>query len=88
MTAHIDDIHNPRRLDKLSPHDIEKRLGRLIRHYLRTRSPAIASLVVHHIETLCAHPGFAGGMGDRCVYLRLRAQWRWLANVEPARQGA
>ncbi len=88
MKYDIDDLSRPRRLDKLSPHDIEKRLGQLIRLYLRTRSPATASSVVRHIETLCSHPGFEGDQSDRCVYLRLMTQWRWLAYAAPAEQGA
>ncbi len=58
---------------------IEQRLGKLIRHYVQTRSPAIASSVVRHIEMLCTHPGFEGGSSELCSYLRLKTHWRWLA---------
>lgn len=68
------------RLTELPPDAIEQRLGQLIRHYLQTRSPAIAGSVVRHIETLCAHPAFEGGSGELCAYLRLKTHWRWLAN--------
>lgn len=62
-----------------SPESIERRLARLISHYLETRSPAIARSVVRHIELLCAHPGFEGGAGELCALLRLKTHWRWLA---------
>ena len=68
-----------RPLEALSPDEIESRLGRLIRHYLETRSPAIAGSVVRHIDSLCAHPAFEGGSAERCSYLRLKRHWRWLA---------
>ncbi|WP_078118294.1 hypothetical protein [Thiosocius teredinicola] len=67
------------RLDQLPPDAIEERLAHLIRHYLQTRSPAIAGSVVRHIETLCAHPAFEGGATELCSYLRLKTHWRWLA---------
>ncbi len=70
-----------RRLHTLEPDAIEQRLGRLMRHYLHSRSPAIAQSVVRHIETLCAHPAYTGDNSERCVYLRLRAHWRWLAHT-------
>jgi len=68
---------------------LERRIANLIRHYLRTRSPAIAQSVVRHIEQLCSHPGFEGDARARCAYLRLRTHWRWLAqNATPARETA
>jgi hypothetical protein len=68
------------------PETIERRLGKLIRYYVRTRSPAIAQSVVRHIEQLCAHPGYDGEPAERCAYLRLRAHWRWLArSAQPGR---
>jgi hypothetical protein len=88
MTPDTDDLHHPWPLDERSPDAIEQRLGRLIRHYLRTRSPTIARWVVQHIETLCAHPGFEGDPSERCAYLRMRAHWRWLAHAEPDEQEA
>ncbi|MCB1786829.1 MAG: ATP dependent RNA helicase [Chromatiaceae bacterium] len=67
---------------------LEQRLGQLIRHYLETRSPAIANSVVRHIELLCSHPGFEGGSGVLCSYLRLKAHWRWLAGPTGTAGGA
>jgi hypothetical protein len=69
------------RLKNRSSDDIEQRIGSLIGHYLCSRSPAIALSVVRHIELLCAHPGFEGDTAQRCVYLRMRAHWRWLART-------
>jgi hypothetical protein len=83
--ASTDSKHTDLRpLGALSPDEIESRLGRLIRHYLKTRSPAIAGSVVRHIDSLCAHPAFEGGSAERCTYLRLKMHWRWLAARTPA----
>lgn len=79
MAASDSNLTERRPLEALSPDEIETRLGRLIRDYLQTRSPAIAASIVRHIDTLCAHPGFEGGSAQRCVYLRLKMHWRWLA---------
>jgi hypothetical protein len=81
MAKHIDRNTTYHGDDSLSPEAIELQLGSLIRHYLRTQSPAIAQSVVRHIEQLCAHPGYDGEPADRCAYLRLRAHWRWLAQA-------
>ena len=81
MTSHSDFELIAQLSASLPPDDIERRLGRLIRHYLRSRSPAIASSVVWHIELLCSHPGFAVDSRERRNYLRLRAHWRWLAKT-------
>lgn len=75
-----------RQLSLLTPDAIEQRLGRLIRHYLQSRSPAIALSVVRHIECLCAHPGFEGDSAQRCVYLRMCTHWRWLAKRNMSKQ--
>jgi hypothetical protein len=75
-------------LSQLPPDAIERRLGDLIRYYVRWRSPAVAQSVVSHIEALCAHPQFEGGASERCAYLRLRSHWRWLAQTGPSRQTA
>lgn len=80
-------IYSPR-LRALAPESIKRRLGALIRGYVHTRSPAIARSVVHHIEALCSHPQLECDPSERCAYLRLRAHWRWLAQVEPTRQRA
>ncbi|MGD8591144.1 MAG: ATP dependent RNA helicase [Chromatiales bacterium] len=66
-----------------SAEEIEQRIGCLIRHYLRSRSPATALSVVSHIEALCDHPDLVGDAVERCVYLRMRAHWRWLARITP-----
>jgi len=71
--------YGPVQSDVVSTESIEQRLGQLIRHYVQTRSPAIAGSVVRHIELLCAHPGFEGGGSELCAYLRLKTHWRWLA---------
>lgn len=76
------------RLAELSPDAIEQRLGDLIRHYVRKRSPTTAQSIVVHIEALCSHPEFNGDSSDRCGYLRLRAHWRWLAEGASCRQVA
>jgi hypothetical protein len=65
--------------EQQSPASIERRLGRLIRQYVETGSPAIANSVVRHIDSLCAHPEFEGDSNERCTYLRLKTHWRWLA---------
>ncbi|MCB1926201.1 MAG: ATP dependent RNA helicase [Gammaproteobacteria bacterium] len=62
-----------------TPDLIRNRVALLIRHYLSTRSPAIAASVVRHIEQLCDHPEFDGDSEERCMYLRLRRHWRWLS---------
>jgi hypothetical protein len=80
-------IDSPR-LPALAPEAVRQRLGNLIRHYARTRSPAIARSVVRHIDALCSHPELECDATERCAYLRLRTHWRWLAQVEPVRQGA
>ena len=70
-----------KRLEEMTPETIKKRLGRLIRHYVARRSPAIANSVVRHIEVLCAHPAYDGDGQERCAFVRLRAHWRWLAQA-------
>lgn len=87
MASHTGQLHQLVRPEDQSPDTIEQRLGQLIRHYLQTRSPAIASSVVRHIEILCAHPGFEGDSAERCAYLRLKTHWRWLANASLVQQG-
>ncbi|MCB1722306.1 MAG: ATP dependent RNA helicase [Chromatiaceae bacterium] len=67
-----------------NPDGLRERVAQLIRHYVDTRSPAIAASVVRHIEQLCDHPGFEGDSHERCMFLRLRAHWRWLAASHPA----
>ena len=74
---------DPNRSQAATAEEIEQRIGCLIRHYLRSRSPAIALSVVRHIEALCNHPGFEGDAVQRCVYLRMRAHWQWLAQIDP-----
>ena len=69
-----------------TPESIRQRLAQLIRHYVESRSPAVAGAVVRHIELLCAHPAFEGDSNERCALLRLRAHWRWLAGY-PRRLG-
>lgn len=80
MTSNIHYLQHPANHYELSPEVIEKRLHWLIRHYLYSRSPAIAGAVVGLIERLCKHPDYAGDSRERCAYLRLRAHWHWLAN--------
>jgi hypothetical protein len=67
-------------LECLDPRAIEQRLGPLMRRYLASRSAAAAGRVARHIEALCCHPDFFGTNDERCVYLRLARQWRWLAD--------
>lgn len=66
-------------LVQIKPESLEQRLGTLMRRYLRTRSPALARLVVRHIEALCAHPGYHATPEQRCVYRKMAAHWRCLA---------
>lgn len=75
---------DPPAVEPTSAESLENRLGQLIRHYLQTRSPAIAGSVVRHIELLCAHPGFEGDSAQLCAYLRLKQHWRWLATAPSA----
>jgi hypothetical protein len=75
-------------LAELPPDAIEQRLGDLIRHYVRERSPTIAQTIVDHIEALCAHPDFEGDSTERCAYLRLKAHWRWLTEGASCKQVA
>ncbi|AGA90807.1 hypothetical protein Thimo_2053 [Thioflavicoccus mobilis 8321] len=67
-------------LDHLDPQTIQRRLGPLMRRYLSSRSAPAAHSVARHIEALCCHPDFFGTDDERCVYLRLVRQWRWLAD--------
>jgi len=83
-----DNPTSPKQANPFTAEDLEQRIGILIRHYLRSRSPAIALSVARHIEALCSHPGFEGGTAQRCVYLRMRAHWRWLAQISTAGPGA
>ena len=59
MARDIDTTGNYHDSASLPPETIERRLGKLIRYYVWTRSPAIAQSVVRHIEQLCAHHGSA-----------------------------
>ena len=85
MATEFDALCSPRRKDQRPPHAIERHLGHLIRSYLRTRSPVVASAIADHIETLLAHPCYGGDVSQRCTYLHLRLLWRWLA--EPVLSG-
>ena len=82
MVTEFDALCSPRRQDRRPPHAIERHLGHLIRNYLRTRSPVVASAIADHIETLLAHPSYGGDVSQRCTYLQLRLLWRWLAKPE------
>ncbi len=64
---------------RITPQDLETRLGQLIRGYLNQRSVALAHAVVRHIEILCAHPDYCGCWEERCAYRRLAWHWRGLA---------
>ena len=88
MGAQTTEARRITRLDELPPETIKQRLGQLIRHYVASRSPAIASSVVRHIEVLCAHPAYDGDSHERCAFLRLRAHWRWLAQARVSGQRA
>lgn len=85
MNDTVIDLNSGHDLTRLTPETLERRLAQLIRAYVRTGSPLVASSVVRHIESLCGHPGFAPRDGDRCAYLRLNAHWRWLARCAAAR---
>ena len=63
---------------------LERRLGELIRRYVRHRSANLARSIVLHIETLCRHPDFDGDPHQRCIYRRLARHWDWLAHAGPA----
>lgn len=82
MSYTFEHVQRIRRLDQLQPHAIEHRLGHLLRHYLRTRSPELAVSIVRHIEALCVHPDLAGATNNRCAYLHLKAHWRCLVESE------
>jgi hypothetical protein len=84
MKRITDNPTSPKRPNPLTVEELEQRIGSLIGHYLRSRSPAIALSVARHIEALCSHPDFEGDTAQRCVYLRMRAHWRWLAQTAPA----
>lgn len=64
----------------LSLSELERRLGRLMREYLRSRSPAQARSVVQLIDRVRAHPGFEVDGAERCAWLHLSMQWRCLAD--------
>jgi hypothetical protein len=92
MASQIARLHLPEQPAEPVPDPVEQRLGQLIHHYARSRSPAIAQSVVRHIELLCDDPGFEGDCSERCSYLRMKAHWRWLAKhpsepCQPAAEG-
>lgn len=66
-------------LAALDPPVIQRRIGRLMRAYLRTRSADLARSIVRHLEALCGHPRLDAGHEERCVYRRLTRHWRLLA---------
>ncbi|MEY6433788.1 ATP dependent RNA helicase [Thioalkalicoccus limnaeus] len=71
-------------LDQLDPEILQRELGTLMRRYLGSRSAPMARAVAGHLEALCCHPEFFGSNDERCVYLRLVRQWRWLADQDTA----
>ena len=64
---------------KLTPREIEIRIGRLIHVSLNERSTAMAAEIVRHIEALCAHPDDRRSPEARCILRRLAGHWRRLA---------
>lgn len=64
---------------KLTPREIEIRIGRLIQTSLNGRSTAMAIEIVRHIEALCTHPDDRRSPEERCILRRLAGHWRRLA---------
>lgn len=64
---------------RLTPQEIERRIGRLIRASLNGRSATLASEIVRHIDALCAHPDDRRSAEERCVLRRMAGHWRRLA---------
>ena len=64
---------------KLTPREIEIRIGQLIHASLNGRSSAMATAIVRHLEALCAHPDDCRSPEERCILRRLAGHWRRLA---------
>jgi hypothetical protein len=78
MTTHVE-IPATRDPSALASATLERRLGKLIRRYVRRRSQHLARALVRHLEALCLHPDYDGDPVQRCAYRRLTQHWRWLS---------
>lgn len=61
------------------PEQIEMKIGMLMRLYLKEQNQSIATSVEQHINALLAHLGYISDAKQRCLFLRMAAQWRCLA---------
>jgi len=64
---------------KDKPEQIEKRIGMLIRLYLKANNPVIAEAVVEHINAILIFPGFIVDIKQRCAFRRLATHWHCIA---------
>lgn len=70
-------------LNRLSPNQIEVRLGLLIQLYFHRRSECLAKSIAAAIGDLLAHPDFDVPFEQRCAFRHLEMHWRclaWLGN--------
>lgn len=72
-----------RDLHRVPPAEIARRIGALVRQFHLSGSRDVARQVADLLDSLCFHPALGGDGHVRCGYLRLRAQWRWLARTLP-----
>lgn len=61
---------------------LERRVGNLIRAYLKKRCPVTAQSVVRNLEWLLRHPDARSDSTQGFAYLRLRHHWRMLAAID------
>ncbi len=75
-------------LAHLEPQILERRLGDLIRRYVRQCSAELAESVIRHIEALYLHPDIYRDPERHCAYRRFAHHWRLLNAQHGARSGA
>ena len=61
---------------------LERRVGNLIRAYIKKRCPRTAQSVVRHLDWLLRHPDACCDSAQNFAYLRLRRHWRMLAAID------
>jgi hypothetical protein len=82
-TADLESILSVTDLNPRPPAEIARKVGLLIRQFHLSGSRELARQVADHLDSLCFHPRLDDDRHLRCNYLRLRAQWRWLARTLP-----
>jgi hypothetical protein len=82
-TADLEAITSATDLNRMPPTELAHKVGLLIRQFHLSGSRDLALQVADHLDSLCFHPRLGADRHLRCNYLRLRAQWRWLARTLP-----